>query len=99
MSLIDGLIAQGMKNNADFTQALIEIKQRVAETSEKQAIQALQDVTVAMQDVDAYTLGESVNTNTDTQAMKDIDDFTLGQVFDINDRLITVENKVNGGTI
>jgi propanediol dehydratase small subunit len=97
MSLVDALIAQGMKNNADFTKALIDIKKRVANTPEKQAIQTLQDVTGAMQNVDEFTLQESINTKVDTMAMKDIDDFTLQQVMDIDMRLSDVESKLNGG--
>jgi polyhydroxyalkanoate synthesis regulator phasin len=61
MSLVDELIAQGMKNNAEFTQQLIEIKKRVANTQETQAIKALQDAQAGMQDVDMFSLGMSVN--------------------------------------
>jgi propanediol dehydratase small subunit len=99
MSLLEALIAQGMKNNEEFTKELIAIKQRVANTPEKQAIQTLQDVTGAMQNVDEFTLQESINTKVDTQAMKDIDDFTLQQVVDINLRLSEVESKLNGGNL
>ncbi|WP_163102249.1 hypothetical protein [Peribacillus alkalitolerans] len=99
MSLVDALIAQGMMNNAEFTRQLIEIKSRVANTPERQAIQTLQDVMGAMQFVDEFTLQESINTKTDTLAMKDIDDFTLQQVIDINTRLADVETIVNGGNL
>lgn len=99
MSLLDALIAQGVKNNAEFTKALIAIKERVGNTPEKLAISDLQSSTSAMQDVDDFTLMQSLNTTQDTQAMKDVDDFTLQQVFGIDERLTAVENKVNGGTL
>lgn len=97
MSLLEALIAQGMKNNEEFTKALIEIKQRVVNTEEKRAILDLQSTTGAMQDVDDFTLMQHLNTQQDTQAMKEIDDFTLQQVADLDVRLATVETKVNGG--
>jgi hypothetical protein len=98
VSLLDALIAQGMKNNAEFTKELIEIKKRVENTKEKQAIESLQNVTKAMQDIDDFTLAQSVNTQQDTQAMKDIDDFTLQQVISQDERITVLESKVNGGT-
>lgn len=97
MSLLDALIAQGMKNNEEFTKELIKIKQRVVNTPEKQAISDLQSTTLAMQEVDDFTLMQSVNTNQDTQSMKDVDDFTLQQVFVLDERLSAIESKVNGG--
>lgn len=98
MSLLDALIAQGMKNNEEFTKALISIKQRVANTPETQAIQSLKTETKAMQDVDVFTLSEAINTKTDTEAMKQIDEFTLQQVGGLDLRLSELEQKVNGGT-
>lgn len=97
MSLLDALIAQGMKNNEEFTKALIEIKQRVTNTPETQAIQSLKTVTKAMQDIDDFTLNEAFNTKVDTDAMKEIDDFTLKQVGDIDFRVTELERKMNGG--
>lgn len=61
MKLLDALIAQGIKNNAEFTQELINIKKRVANTPEKQAIQELHDVTNAMQNIDEFTLDQTMN--------------------------------------
>jgi hypothetical protein len=58
MSLLDALIAQGMKNNEEFTKELIAIKQRVENTEEKQTLQYLQDLTGAMQGIDDFTLGQ-----------------------------------------
>lgn len=98
MNLLDALIAQGMKNNAEFTKELIEIKQRVANTPEIKSIQSLKTATRAMQDIDDFTLGEAFNTKTDTQAMKEIDEFTLEQVGELNSRITELEGKVNGGT-
>ena len=97
MSLLDALIAQGMKYNEDFTKELIKIKQRVEATPERQAISDLQSTTGAMQVVDEFTLSNTVNTQIDTQVMKDIDEFTLGQVMSIDERLSAIESKVNGG--
>lgn len=97
MSLLDGLIAQGLKNNAEFTQELIKIKAKVANTPERQAIADLQSTTAAMQDIDEYALEQQANTQTDTEAMKDIDDFTLTQMATLDERLTDVEIKVNGG--
>lgn len=99
MSLLDALIAQGMKTNEEFTKELIAIKKRVANTPEKQAIQTLQDVTGAMQNVDEFTLQESINTKVDTQAMKDIDEFTLQQFSDLSSRITEMEIKLNGGNV
>lgn len=97
MSLLDALIAQGMKNNEEFTKELINIKKRVANTPERQAIQELQHTTGAMQDIDDFTLNEAVNTKVDTEAMQEIDDFTLQQVMGLDTRLSELENKLNGG--
>lgn len=98
MSLLDALIAQGMKNNEEFTKALISIKQRVENTPEKQAITDLKEVTGAMQMIDDFTLQQHTVTTNDTQAMKEIDEFTLGQVMDLQGKVTELENKVNGGT-
>src|SRR5690606_8938799 len=98
MNLLDALIAQGMKNNEDFTKELIKIKERVENTPEKQAIQSLKTTTGAMQDVYDFTLSSAINTQIDTSAMKEIDDYTLQQVGDLNFRLSEIEKKVNGGT-
>jgi propanediol dehydratase small subunit len=97
MSLLDALIAQGMKNNEVFTKELIEIKKRVENTKEVQAIAALKDVTDAMQSVDDFTLTQSVNTQMDTENMKQVDDFTLQEVMKHEDRIAVLESKVNGG--
>lgn len=99
MSLLDALIAQGMKDNAEFTKELIRIKQRVANTPEKQAISDMQSTIGTMQEVDDFTLTQSVNTQQENQIMKDVDDFTLQQVFGLDERLAAVESKVNGGTV
>lgn len=98
MSLLDALIAQGMKNNEEFTKALIQIKERVENTPDKQAIHSLKSTTRAMQDIDDFTLMQTVNTLNDTQAMKEVDDFTLQQVSNLDERISTLETKVNGGS-
>lgn len=97
MSLIDALIAQGMKNNAEFTKELIEIKKRVDNTKEVQDIAALEDVTSTMQSVDDFTLSQSVNTQMDTENMKQVDDFTLQEVMKHDERITALESKLNGG--
>jgi hypothetical protein len=97
VSLLDALIAQGMKNNEDFTKELIEIKKRVENTKERQRLQELENVTQAMQGIDDFTLQQNATVSNDTQAMKNIDDFTLQQVNDLNTRVSELENKSSGG--
>lgn len=61
MNLLDALIAQGIKNNTEFTQELINIKKRVVNTPEKQSIKELNDVTAAMQNIDEFTLEQTMD--------------------------------------
>jgi propanediol dehydratase small subunit len=99
VSLIDALIAQGMKNNAEFTKELIEIKKRVENTKEKQAIASLENVTGVMQEVDDFTLTESANTKQSTTQMQEVDDFTLQEVMKQDERITALETKINGNGV
>jgi hypothetical protein len=95
MSLVDALIAQGMKNNAEFTQQLIEIKKRVENTKDRQALTELKEVTGIMQNVDDFTLYESQVGKEEREQMKSVDVFTLDEVQELKKRVEVLEN---GGT-
>jgi hypothetical protein len=96
-NLLDALIAQGMKANEDFTKELLEIKKRVENTKEVQAIADLQEVTGVMQNVDEFTLLESEFSKQDAAQMKAVDMFTMQEVQDLKGRVTALESK-DGGT-
>lgn len=96
MNLVDALIAQGMKANEEFTKELIEIKKRVENTKEVQAIADLQEVTGVMQNVDEFTLIESEFTKQDAAQMKEVDVFTMQEVQELKGRVTALESKDGG---
>lgn len=91
--LIDQLIAQGMKNNAEFTEELIRIKSKLENASPKKRVADLETQTQFMEDIDSYTLDKTQVTDTDIVNMKEIDDFTLDKVIALEQRIVALEGE------